>query len=429
MIAAVAVRPRHGRHPRVHVLGPLEARMQPADVMILGGMNEGTWPRQPAPDPWMSRAMRAAFGLPEAERRIGLAAHDVLMACGAPTVIFTRSAKAGGAPTEPSRWLRRLDAVLAAGGDVRLAQGPWLDWARALDAAPEALPPPQPPAPCPPVAARPRRLSATHVEMLRRDAYGVYAKYVLGLRALDEREQETSPADLGNLMHKILEDFIGAGGRSDQPDARAQLQALADAALGQHDVPPELAPFWRARIGRALDWFVATDAPRWRELAATVVEAWGEWSFTPPSGEKFTVFAKADRIDIDKTGGATVIDYKTGVLPTQKSVAAGYSPQLPLEGAILRHGTVKGATPSHVAGLEYWRINGAGAGGTLKALADVDALVDEAEAGLRALVAHYDQPDTRYLPRAAEGFAPTYSDYLLLERLAEWQAAEAEEGP
>jgi ATP-dependent helicase/nuclease subunit B len=251
----------------------------------------------------------------------------------------------------------------------------------------------------------------------------------LGLRALDEREQETSPADLGNLMHKILEDFIGAGGRSDQPDARAQLQALADAALGQHDVPPELAPFWRARIGRALDWFVATDAPRWRELAATVVEAWGEWSFTPPSGEKFTVFAKADRIDIDKTGGATVIDYKTGVLPTQKSVAAGYSPQLPLEGAILRHGTVKGATPSHVAGLEYWRINGAGAGGTLKALADVDALVDEAEEGLRALVAHYDQPDTRYLPRAAEGFAPTYSDYLLLERLAEWQAAEAEEGP
>ena len=87
LIAPVAVRPRYGRHPRVHVLGPLEARMQPADVMILGGMNEGTWPRQPAPDPWMSRRMREAFGLPAPERRIGLAAHDVLMACGAPEVI------------------------------------------------------------------------------------------------------------------------------------------------------------------------------------------------------------------------------------------------------------------------------------------------------------------------------------------------------
>ncbi len=428
MIAAVAVRPRHGRHPRVHVLGPLEARMQPADVMILGGMNEGTWPRQPAPDPWMSRAMRAAFGLPEAERRIGLAAHDVLMACGAPTVIFTRAEKAGGAPTEPSRWLRRLDAVLAAGGGARLPEGPWLDWARALDAAPEALPPPQPPAPCPPVAARPRRLSATHVEMLRRDAYGVYAKYVLELRALKDREEETSPADLGNLMHKILEDFIRGGGRNDQPDARAQLQALADAALSTHAVPPELAPFWRARIGRALDWVVATDAPRWKNLAAAVVEAWGEWTFTPPSGQPFTVFAKADRIDIDAAGGATVIDYKTGALPTQREVDAGYAPLKPLEGASLQPGRVGGASPSHVAGLEYWRINGAGAGGTLKALADVDSLVDQAEEGLRALVAHYDHPETRYLPRAAEGFAPTYSDYLLLERLAEWQAADAEEG-
>lgn len=430
MIAAVAVRPRHGRHPRVHVLGPLEARMQPADVMILGGMNEGTWPRKPAPDPWMSRAMRKAFGLPEAERRIGLAAHDVLMACGAPTVIFTRAEKAGGAPTEPSRWLRRLDAVLAAAGDdVGLPAGPWLDWARALDVAPDAVPPPRPPAPCPPVSARPRKLSATHVEMLRRDAYGVYAKYVLGLRALDEREEETSPADLGNLMHDILEDFIRAGGRSDQPDARAQLQALADAALAVHDVPAELAPFWRARIGRALDWFVATDAPRWRGLAATVVEAWGRWSFASSSGLPFEVFAKADRIDVDHGGGATVIDYKTGVLPTQKAVAAGYSPQLPLEGAILKNGTVDGLTPSHVAGLEYWRINGAGAGGTQKALAEVPALIAEAEDGLRALVAHYDRPETRYLPRAAEGFAPTYSDYLLLERLAEWQAAEAEDAP
>jgi ATP-dependent helicase/nuclease subunit B len=122
------------------------------------------------------------------------------MASAAPTLVFTRSEKSGGAPTAPSRWLRRLAAVLAAGG-LELPRGPWRDWARGLDPAPAVPPAPRPPAPCPPVAARPRKLSATHVEMLRRDAYAVYAKYGLRLRKLDDREEEVSPADLGTLMH------------------------------------------------------------------------------------------------------------------------------------------------------------------------------------------------------------------------------------
>lgn len=428
LIATIAVRPRFGGHPRVHVLGPLEARMQAADVVVLGGMNEGLWPRRPAPDPWMSRKMREEFGLPAPERRIGLAAHDVWMACGAAEVVFTRAEKAGGAPTEPSRWLRRLDAVLAAAGRGGLETGPWLDWARALDAAPAVVAPPRPPTPCPPVSARPRRLSATHVETLRRDAYGIYAKYVLGLRRLEDREAEASPADLGNLMHGVLERFVRDGGSSVDPDARAQLQALADAALDRHEVPTELAPFWRARVGRALDWFVAADAARRPEIAATVVEKWGEWSFVPPSGLPFTVFAKADRIDLDAAGAATVIDYKTGAPPTQTAVAAGYSPQLPLEALIVRENGFADVRASGVAGLEYWRVNGAGAGGKVTALKDVEALMAEAEDGIRALVAHYDRPETKYIPRAAEGQAPDYSDYLLLERVAEWKAAETEGG-
>jgi len=422
LIAGIAVRPRHGEARRVSILGPMEARMQPADVMVLGGMNEGAWPRGPAPDPWMSRGMRAAFGLPPPERRIGLAAHDVLMAAGAPTVIFTRAEKQDGAPAEPSRWLRRLDAVLAAAG-AALPQGPWLAWARALEAAPAVVQPPAPPKPCPPVAARPRRLSATHVEMLMRDAYGVYAKYVLGLRALDDREQEVSPADLGTLMHGILEDFAAAGGDATQPDARAQLQALADAALAMHDIPAELAPFWRARIGRALDWFVSIDAARRPGLDATFAERWGEWTFSAKSGLPFTLFAKADRLDVGRDGGVTVIDYKTGTPPTAKAVAAGYAPQLPLEGAIVRHRGFENLAADRVSGLEYWRVNGAGAGGTLTALKDADALIDAAEEGLRALIDRYDRAETPYVPRAAEGFAPTYSDYLVLERLAEWAAS------
>ena len=421
LMAGIAVRPRRPAHPRIAILGAIEARMQSADLVILGAMNEGTWPRLPDPDPWMSRGMRTRFGLPPPERRIGLAAHDVMMALGAKTVVMTRAEKSGGAPTEPSRWLRRLAAALAAAG-TGMEKGPWLDWARAMDPAPAALVLPPPPAPRPPVAVRPRRLSVTRVETLARDPYAIYAAKILRLYPLPAREEAVSPADLGSLMHKVLEGFVENGGRSDDPDACARLSALADAALRAHEVPPALAPFWRARIARALSWFVATDAPRMREVAEMKVELKGEWTFSAPAGP-FTVEARADRLDVGRDGRATVIDFKTGSVPTQKEVASGYSPQLPLEGAILEEKGFPLPTAG-VGGLEYWRINGAGEGGERRELADPAALVAAARDGIRALIARYDDPATPYPPQVMPGRGALYSDYLLLERLAEWRVAD-----
>ncbi len=76
LLAGTVVRPRFGAHPRLSILGPLEARLQRFDVMIMGGLNEGSWPADANVDPWMGRPMRADFGLPSPERRIGLSAHD-----------------------------------------------------------------------------------------------------------------------------------------------------------------------------------------------------------------------------------------------------------------------------------------------------------------------------------------------------------------
>ena len=112
-------RPPYGRHPRLQIWGPLEARLQHADCMILGGLNEGVWPPAAGGDPWMSRPMRAAFGLPPPELRIGLSAHDFVQCCGADEVYLTRARRIEGTPTIPSRWLARLDALLAGGAGGR----------------------------------------------------------------------------------------------------------------------------------------------------------------------------------------------------------------------------------------------------------------------------------------------------------------------
>src|SRR5262249_25963480 len=38
------VRPQRPRHPRLAILGQIESRLADADLVILGGLNEGVWP-------------------------------------------------------------------------------------------------------------------------------------------------------------------------------------------------------------------------------------------------------------------------------------------------------------------------------------------------------------------------------------------------
>ena len=110
------MRPRAALHPRLFIWGPLEARLQQPDLVILGSLNEGVWPRHQEAGPWLSRPMRGKLGLTPPERRIGLSAHDFAQALGASEVYLTRAMKVDGVPTVPSRWLQRLSALVKATG-------------------------------------------------------------------------------------------------------------------------------------------------------------------------------------------------------------------------------------------------------------------------------------------------------------------------
>ena len=111
-MAMIAVRPAYGAHPRVAILGLLESRMAQADLVICGGLNEGSWPATPAVDPLLAPPVLRALGVPGAEFRIGLAAHDLASAMGAPDVLLTRAKRDAEGPTIASRFLLRVRALL-----------------------------------------------------------------------------------------------------------------------------------------------------------------------------------------------------------------------------------------------------------------------------------------------------------------------------
>ena len=427
LMAGKVARSAWDHHPRLHIWGPLEARLQHADLLILGGLNEGVWPAPPEADPWMSRPMREAFGLSPPERRIGLAAHDFAQGFGAPKVVLTRSVRVEGTPTVPSRWLMRLDAVMGACGlGFALDDAPWLDWHGLLD-RPERWVRPEPPAPRPPLDARPRRLSVTEIETWMRDPYAVYARRVLGLEALDPIDADPGAADYGTMVHKALEQFVRLYPQALPPEPEARLLEIGRAVFAEAVASPTLWAFWWPRFVAIARWVASRETTRRPDVAMAHAEVKGELVIDAPGGP-FTLIAKADRVDVLKDGSLALIDYKTGQPPSAKEVAAGYAPQLPLEAAIARHGGFAGIKAAEPSRLLYWRLKGGEAGGEERSAGDdVSDLATEALEGLRGLVTAFDDENTPYAARPHPEHAPKYSDYLHLARVREW-ASGGEEG-
>ncbi len=421
LMSGQVVRPVWGRHPRLNIWGLLEGRLQQADVVVLGGLNEGVWPSEPMVDRWMSRPMREKFGLVPLEARIGQAAHDFMQACNAPQVYLTRSERAEGAPTIPSRWLLRLDVVLKAAGMEPLGarKTPYSHWYSLLD-RPDAVTPTAPPAPTPPREARPRQLSVTQVETWMRDPYAVYARHILRLKALDPLDADPGAADYGSLMHKVLEAFLLAFPGPLPADATQKLITMGRELFEDRAVPPGVRVFWWPRFEKVAARFIECERARRATLARTFCEVEGQVTLAS-AWKPFTLTAKADRLDILQDGGLVLIDYKTGSPPTSKEVNAGFSPQLPLEAAIARHGgfpQTEGKTT--VTELLYWRLSADGAPKFSSKEKTPQELSAEAEAGLLHLIERFDDEQTPYVSRPHPDYAPRYSDYLHLARVKEW---------
>ncbi len=428
LLAGRVVRPAHGRHPRLHIWGPLEARLQSVDLVVLGGLNEGVWPPEAEIDPWLSRPMRARLGLASPERRIGLAAHDFVQAASAPRVVLTRAEKIEGTETVPSRWLSRLDAILSGAGLSwdRAAAGRWDAWRDALS-RPAVYAPSPPPEPRPPVAARPRRLSATRIETWMRDPYAIYARYILGLVALDGIDAEAGAADRGSVIHHALDQFTRAFPDQLPADALPRLLEFGRAAFGSLLARPGIRAFWWPRFERVARWFVAHEAAYREGARPLAAEARGSLTIAGPGGD-FTLTARADRIDSLADGRLAVVDYKTGMPPTAKEVAQGLAPQLPLEAAIARAGGFAEVPAAAIGTLAYWRLGGGEPAGEIRELRiDAEDAANVAREGLARLVAAFDDPDTPYRAQPRSNAAPRFSDYGHLARLSEWTSG-LEEG-
>ncbi|MAF96210.1 MAG: double-strand break repair protein AddB [Rhodospirillaceae bacterium] len=434
LMAGIPVRPRYGRHPRLHIWGLLEARMQQADVMILGGLNDATWPPEAKPSPWMSRPMLKDFGLPPPERRGGQTAHDFAQAFAAPRVVLTRATRVDGTPQVASPWLLRLDNLLERLGLKKgdknpfAAAEPWLAWAEALDRPTESRQVTEP-QPTPPVKDRPRELSVTRIETWVRDPYAIYAREILRLRPLDPLDAEPGPMERGIIVHEALDRFQKAHTGDLPDDALRRLLEIGRGVFDENLAHPGVEAFWWPRFERVARWYVDYERRR-RQAGFTTkaTEVMGAMTLNGAAGP-FQLTARADRIDFRADIGLAVIDYKTGAAPSKRQVESGFSPQLPLEAAIAAQGGFDGIDAGPVAQLVYLELPGGRDPGREKVLdLDVAEAADGAVAGLTKWVREFDDPKTPYLSSPRVMFLEHYGDYDHLARVKEWRGG-GEGGP
>jgi len=425
VLAAERAPPSRASHPRLQILGLLEARLLAFDVTLLAGLDETVWPPAAETDAFLNRSMRAALGLSPPERRIGQTAHDFVAALGAPRAILSRARKRGGAPTVASRFLQRIAAVAGetayAAAEARGAR--YLALAQTLD-RPAAYRPRRRPEPKPPLTLRPARLSVTRIETLRRDPYAIFAERILGLEPLAPVGPEIGPRKIGDLWHAALQAYGESFVDGASPlEARARLLAFAT----QYFAAPLADPSFRAlrwpRIVAGFDAFLAFDADRRVRSGRILVERRGKFEFPLDDGSRFTLTARADRIEILNGGGAALIDYKTGAPPGTNEVKVGFAPQLTLEATMLAHGAFEDAPAVETIEALYFKLGGAN-GGEIKRLAfeDFAAVAARHFDGLKALLAQFADPETPYPPRLFPKFAKRAGDYDHLARVKEWSA-------
>lgn len=417
LMAGHVVRPRFGRDPRLQIWGLLEARLMQPDLIILGGLTEGTWPPHALTDAWLNRPMRAGLNLEPPERRIGLTAHDFVQAASAPEVYLTHAEKVDGSPTVPSRWLLRLDALLSgldATGDTEDPR--WVSWALGMDHT-EAYRPVAMPTPKPPIDARPTGMSVTQVERWIRDPYAVFAGTVLKLEPLQPLAGDPSAADRGTVIHRILHKAVHHGGTVNTE----RLFDIGAEVFAEFIDYPDVAAFWWPRFERIARWLVDQGVFESEGIVERYAEISGRIGIDA-GGSQFELRARADRIDVLLGGEAVLIDYKTGQPPSDKQVAAGLSPQLPLEAAIAMEGGFVDCGARGIAGLEYIRLSGGEPPGERRQIR-IDApsnLAEKALGGLKRRIGAFNRIETPYLPRVAvETERQTY-DYDHLARHMEW---------
>ncbi|WP_316354460.1 PD-(D/E)XK nuclease family protein [Candidatus Trichorickettsia mobilis] len=320
---------------------PEDAALLKFDLVILTNFSEGEWPTSPTSNPWFNKQMQDELKLYSQQIRWGLSLYNFYLLLHNSHVVITRFKKQEGkSELLPSSYIKRLQILLDlfqnstsvdnTVNGVTLAQVVERTPVSDVDNPSNAL-----------LATSdffPDRLSATDIEILIRSPYSFYAKKILRLRKQESLANGPNLAEFGSFIHKIIEQYTKTYNHSLRTqDALSYILDISANILADSILPRATKLIWRNKFAAFAEEFIEFDLNRRSDLKEIYAEIAGEM-FIQTSKQKIKITTIADRIEVDTQGQLTIIDYKTGVVPTRRDVLSGLSSQLIVESLIALDG-------------------------------------------------------------------------------------------
>lgn len=409
LMQQVSTRPKYGMHPRLDILGPIEARFHHADICVIGGLNEGVFPPFPEVGPWLNRPMRHQLNLPQPETKIDELAMDFAHNFCSKKVYLTRALKVDGAQTLPSRFIERLKVVAKINHlkipEYRANLAKLIDTPTSFDKITR-------PIPCPPPDIRPKRLPITQIELLRKNPYAIYARFILGLYPLGNKNKASL---FGTLVHDTIKEFLS---QNSYFANKQELLNIARKKFATSNLSPADQALMNIKFSAMADFVIEQQKCDLDKVKLSEFEQAISYTFTINS-QPFELYGFADRIDLLKNNTLRILDYKTYIPSTKSKVKSGEAPQLSLEAVILKRTRKK-----DISTLAYWYLTNKKGESEVRLISEsveeVNDLIDKTEQGLIQMISAFQLPDTPYEACPIPSELPTSNCYEHLARMKEW---------
>lgn len=400
-------------HPRLSILGLFESRLLKKDSVILGSLNDGTWPDLPSTNPWIHKHLREALSLPPLETRIGISIQDFLHGFLNKEVLLTRSKRTSQGIERPSRILVHLTSFLEC-QNISFSPPVEASFLKVLDNPPlrQSL---SAPSPCPPISIRPRCLSPSMIEMLLKDPYGFYSQTILNLKPLKAFEASPTSSDFGTIIHNVIEDLSVQSFFEPEKILSDFKKTSFYKALSEGE-----KYFWSHRFINILKNFwthheTRLQNPELLNISREVKVAISYDLATSSDSHLFWIKGRIDRLE-ETSENFHIIDYKTGILPTKDDIEEGISPQLPLLGLLLKEAFISQNQPLKNIKLSYWPLKKEGER-SLNTLKNPEILMENTQHLLRELLGFFYNSEC---PQAFQAKPCAHSPYAYLARTQEW---------
>ena len=379
----------------IQLLSPVEARLLNFDIIILCSCTNDDFPKTENHG-WIGAKIKNELGVNKTQSKIGQNAFDLYHYLCNDKIIISYSEKRGNNQQVESIFITKIKTLfllLNINLLTNCQNRQPLNFNKFYLARPN------------PIVANqylPGKYYVTDIAKLTNNPYEIYVNKILQLQELKAIDYEESYAEFGSFVHKALENLVTKQTNDDDNSLKEIFNNFFTSQYAQL--------IWYPKFKNFLPHFLKDNQnyQNQQNICEKLINL---------QINSISIVGKVDRIVIDNSSNATIIDYKTGLVPRVKQVFNFQEPQLLIYSYILSQSLLSQCLISNLA---YWQLNQKPSS-KIQVISDnpseIAQISQQIPNYLRRLFEHFYQKNHGFLATSNQN----NDNIVNLSRIQEWQ--------